>query len=111
MISTDGNIYTKTGLSGEVIQETEGNSVVGTFQQIIEEENGDITILFTLNGENNANAYAVMYDSELSEWSERISLTDTDNYVEGISGGFMEGEMYSCITSANWICQMLILRV
>ena len=93
MISTDGNIYTKTGLSGEVIQETEGNSVVGTFQQIIEEENGDITILFTLNGENNANAYAVMYDSELSEWSERISLTDTDNYVEGVSGGFMEGQM------------------
>lgn len=93
MISTDGNIYTKTGLSGEVIQETEGNSVVGTFQQIIEEENGDITILFTLNGANNANAYAVMYDSELSEWSERISLTDTDNYVEGVSGGFMDGEM------------------
>lgn len=93
MISADGNIYTKTGLSGEVIQETEENPAIGTIQQIIEGENGDITILFTLNGENNANAYAIMYDSDLSAWSERINLTDTDNYVEGISGGYGDGKM------------------
>lgn len=93
LISTDGNIYTKTGLSGEVMQETDENPAIGTFQQIIEGENGDITILFTLNGENNANAYAIMYDSELSAWSERINLTDTENYVEGISGGYVDGQM------------------
>ena len=93
MISADGNIYTKTGLSGEIVQETEENPVAGTVQQIIEGENGDITILFTLNGENNANAYALMYDSDLAVWSERMNLTDTDNYVEGISGGYVDGKM------------------
>lgn len=93
LISTGGNIYTKTGLSGEIIQETGENPAIGTFQQIIQRENGDITILFTLNGENNANAYAIMYDSDLSAWSERINLTDTDNYVEGISGGYVDGKM------------------
>lgn len=93
MISTDGDIYTKTGLDGEVVQETEENPAAGTIQQIIEEKNGDITILFTLNGENNANAYALMYDSDISAWSKRLTLTDTDNYVEGISGGYVDGKM------------------
>ncbi|MBS5398378.1 MAG: leucine-rich repeat protein [Lachnospiraceae bacterium] len=93
LISADGNIYTKEGLSGEIVQETEENPAAGTVQQIIEGENGDITILFTLNGENNANAYAMMYDSDLAAWSERMNLTDTDNYVEGISGGYVDGKM------------------
>lgn len=93
LISADGNIYTKAGLSGEIVQETEENPAAGTVQQIIEGENGDITILFTLNGENNANAYAMMYDSDLAAWSERMNLTDTDNYVEGISGGYVDGKM------------------
>lgn len=93
LIGVDGNIYIKTGLNGEVVQETEGNAIAGTIRQIIEEENGDITILFTLNGENNANAYAMMYNSKLSTWSERIKLTDTDNYVEDISGGYVDGKM------------------
>ena len=93
MVSADGNIYTKTGLGGEIVRETEENPAAGTVQQVIEGEDGDITILFTLNGENNANAYALMYDSELSAWSERLTLTDTDNYVEGISGGYVDGKM------------------
>ena len=75
------------------MQETEENPAAGTIQQIIEEKNGDITILFTLNGENNANAYALMYDSDISAWSKRLTLTDTDNYVEGISGGYVDGKM------------------
>lgn len=93
MVSADGNIYTKTGLGGEIVRETEENPAAGTVQQVIEGEDGDITILFTLNGENNADAYALMYDSELSAWSERLTLTDTDNYVEGISGGYVDGKM------------------
>lgn len=93
MIGADGNIYTKTGLSGEIVQEIEESPAAGTIQQVIERENGDITILFTLNGENKANAYALIYDQDLSAWSERMTLTDTDNYVEGISGGYVDGRM------------------
>jgi hypothetical protein len=93
LVSVDGNIYTKTGLDGELVQETEENLVTGTVQQIIEDENGDIAILFTLNGENNANAYVVTYDSAISTWSQPIKLTNTDNYVEGISAGYVNGKM------------------
>ena len=93
MVSTDGNIYTKTGIGGEIVQETEENPAAGTVQQMIERENGDITILLTLNGENNANAYMLMYDSNLSAWSECLSLTDTDHYVEGVTGGYIGEQM------------------
>lgn len=93
MIGTDGNIYTMTDLNGEIVQETEDSQVTGAVQQIIEEENGNIAILSTLNGKNNANAYMVLYDSNLAKWSKQMKITDTEHYVEGVSGGYVDGRI------------------
>ena len=93
MIGTDGNIYTKNGMEGEIVQETEDNILIGNIHQLIHDDNGDITILFTQNGDNNSNAYAMFYEAELSEWTEKIALTNSEDYVEGISGGYVDGKL------------------
>ncbi len=93
LIGTDGNIYVKEGSEGEVRQETQEGPAVGRIQQLIEDKNGDITILFTKNGQNSANAYVLEYDAKIEQWSKLSQLTDGGNYVEGISGGYVEDRL------------------
>lgn len=93
MIDTEGNIYSKTGKSGEVQQETEDGLVVGRIQQILEDGRGNLTILFTQNEENSANAYAVQFDAKSGHWSDVLEITNSEAYVENISGGYVDGKL------------------
>ncbi len=93
IIDTEGNIYSKSGENGEIQQETEEGIVTGRVQQIIEDGRGNLSILFIQNAENNANAYVVQYDSETSRWSDVLEATDSEHYVEHISGGYVDGKL------------------
>ena len=93
IIDTEGNIYTKSGAEGEVQKETDEGIVTGRVQQIVEDGKGNLSILFIQNDENNANAYVVQYDSETSRWSDALEVTNSENYVENISGGYVNGKL------------------
>ena len=90
--NSDGNINYKSTDASSIIRIEQ--AISGNIRQIIEEPNGTKTVvIYTRNGKKNANAYMVAYDSSTDSWSKEIILTEENDYVEGVSGSFVNGNL------------------
>jgi len=91
-IGTDGTVYERAGVSGTDTAVTEEDTVMGKVTQVAEDSKGNMTILYTVNGDQKSNAYRMSYDSATGKWSEPIAVTDQTDYVDSISGVYFGNE-------------------
>ena len=90
---TAGTLYTRDKSSQTAVNAFENGGITGNVRQVIKGDNGDAAILFTKNGENCSNAYAIYYDGQNKKWSGITQLTDAADYVEQIQGAFVNGKL------------------
>ena len=63
---------------------------IGMVTDVIEDENGNITLFYVINEENCSNAYRITYDARSDKWSKAVAVTQQTDYVEQISGIYTE---------------------
>ena len=81
-VSRLDNAFETVGSLGGVIRQT-----------VYDPDSKDLAILYTRNGDDKANAYVKIFDAALGSWSEEIQLTSGADYVEGLSGTYVNGQL------------------
>lgn len=83
LVGTDGQIYSYQ-------EEIENALILGNVTDVLEDEAGNITVFYVVNEDNCSNAYRVSYDAISGKWSSAVAITEQTDYVEKISGIYME---------------------
>lgn len=71
-------------------EESEEHVLIGTVTDVLEDENGNITLFYVVNEDNCSNAYRISYDAISDRWSKAVAMTKQTDYVEQISGTYIE---------------------
>ena len=70
--------------------EEQDGLLLGSVTDVLEDENGNITVFYVVNEDNCSNAYRIFYDAMSDKWSEPVAVTEQTDYVEQMSGIYIE---------------------
>ena len=90
-VERNGNLYSQAELFGEKNLLMEG--FAGNIRDILQDEKGNLAVLYTKNGQECADAYALYYDAAKNVWSKECELITGKNYVEQVTGTYREGAL------------------
>lgn len=57
---------------------------------IISSPSGNMAILYTIKGDNQSDAYMILYDDETYEWGLPIQVTQQDKYIQNFNGAYYD---------------------
>lgn len=68
---------------------------------ILSADSGDMAILYTIKGNNQSDAYVILYDDSTFEWGLPIQVTKQDKYIQNFNGAYYDEMIVSIFNNTD----------
>lgn len=68
---------------------------------ILSADNGDMAILYTIKGNNQSDAYVILYDDETFDWGLPIQVTKQEKYIQNFNGAYYDEMIVSIFNKTD----------
>lgn len=75
--------------------------IPATEYHIISSSSGDMAVLYTLMGDNQSDAYMILYDDDTYEWGLPIQITKQDKYIQCFNGAYFDNMIVSVFNQTD----------